>query len=210
VLSDFHTRRKSMAEGALPAASDIDLIDQCAADQQMLDSGFVPFAAAWPQVRSSYLAWLAQHEAEGWQFDQAELERTLEHGGVTLNGRLDRVDRLSRGPEAGTAYVLDYKTESTTVSKERVKNPMEDTQLAFYAALLGEDDIHAAYVNVAERDCKITAQPEIMAARDAVLSGITQDVQRIHAGQAMPALGEGKACDFCAARGLCRKDFWTA
>ncbi len=209
VLSDFHTRRKSMAEGTLPAASDIDLIDQCAADQQMLDSGFVPFAAAWPQVRSSYLAWLAQHEAEGWQFDQAELERTLENAGVTLNGRLDRVDRLSRGPEMGTAYVLDYKTESATVSKNRVKNPMEDTQLAFYAALLGEDDIHAAYVNVAERDCKITPQPEIMAARDAVLAGVTQDVQRIHAGHAMPALGEGKACDFCAARGLCRKDFWT-
>jgi ATP-dependent helicase/nuclease subunit B len=213
VLGDFHTRRKGaaegMAQGTLPAASDIALIDQCAADQQMLDSGFVPFAAAWPQVRSSYLAWLAQHEAEGWQFDQAELERTLEHAGVTLNGRLDRVDRLSRGPEAGTAYVLDYKTESSAVSKDRVKNPMEDTQLAFYAALLGEDDIHAAYVNVAERDCKITPQPEIMAARDAVLSGITQDVQRIHAGHAMPALGEGKACDFCAARGLCRKDFWT-
>jgi ATP-dependent helicase/nuclease subunit B len=213
VLSDFHTRRKGaaegMAQGTLLAASDIDLIDQCAADQQMADSGFVPFAAAWPQVRSSYLAWLAQHEAEGWQFDEAELERTLEHAGVTLNGRLDRVDRLSRGPEAGTAYVLDYKTESSAVSKDRVKNPMEDTQLAFYAALLGEDDIHAAYVNVAERDCKITPQPEIMAARDAVLSGITQDVQRIHAGHAMPALGEGKACDFCAARGLCRKDFWA-
>ncbi len=209
VLSDFHTRRKSMAEGAPSNAADIALIDQCAADQQMLDSGFVPFAAAWPQVRSSYLAWLAQHEAEGWQFDQAELERTLEHAGVTLNGRLDRVDRLSRGPEMGTAYVLDYKTESATVSKDRVKNPMEDTQLAFYAALLGEDDIHAAYVNVAERDCKITPQPEIMAARDAVLAGVAQDVQRIHAGHAMPALGEGKACDFCVARGLCRKDFWT-
>jgi ATP-dependent helicase/nuclease subunit B len=198
-----------MPASAVSGAADIALIDQCAADQRMADSGFVPFAAAWPQVRSSYLAWLAQHEAEGWQFDQAELERTLAHDGITLNGRLDRVDRLSRGPEAGTAYVLDYKTESTQTSKERVKNPMEDTQLAFYAALLGEDDLHAAYVNIAERDCKITAQPEIMAARDALLRGITQDVQRIHAGHTIPALGEGKACDFCAARGLCRKDFWT-
>jgi ATP-dependent helicase/nuclease subunit B len=209
VLSDFHTRRQEMPASAVSGGTDIALIDQCAADQRMADSGFVPFAAAWPQVRSSYLAWLAQHEAEGWQFDQAELERTLAHDGITLNGRLDRVDRLSRGPEAGTAYVLDYKTESTQTSKERVKNPMEDTQLAFYAALLGEDDLHAAYVNIAERDCKITTQPEIMAARDALLSGITQDVQRIHAGHAMPALGEGNACDFCAARGLCRKDFWT-
>jgi ATP-dependent helicase/nuclease subunit B len=214
VLGDFHTRRKAALESAEPATADRALLDLCAAQQQIADNGFIPFTAAWPQVRESYLLWLAQHEAESWQFDQAELERTLAHtsdGGesITLIGRLDRVDRLSRGPMAGTAYVLDYKTESTQASKERVVNPLEDTQLAFYAALLGEDDIHAAYVNVAERECKTTPQPDIMAARDAVLQGISADVQRIHAGHALPALGEGKACDFCAARGLCRKDMWT-
>jgi ATP-dependent helicase/nuclease subunit B len=31
---------------------------------------------------------------------------------------------------------------------------------------------------------------------------------RIAEGHSMAALGEGKACEFCAARGLCRKDFW--
>jgi ATP-dependent helicase/nuclease subunit B len=25
----------------------------------------------------------------------------------------------------------------------------------------------------------------------------------------LPALGEGMACEYCAARGLCRKDFWA-
>jgi ATP-dependent helicase/nuclease subunit B len=208
VLGDFHTRRKALVT-APDASQDAALLDQCATDQRMQGSGFIPFAAAWPQVRDSYLVWLAQHEAEGWQFNQAELEAKRPHEGIELVGRLDRVDRLSRGPMAGTAYVLDYKTESTQVSKDRVKNPLEDTQLAFYAALLGEDDIHAAYVNVAERECKITPQTEIMAARDALLDGITQDVARIHAGQAMPALGEGAACDYCAARGLCRKDRWS-
>ncbi len=213
VLGDFHTRRKAASHTSSTAASDgtddAALLDQCAHDQRMADSGFIPFAAAWPQVRSSYLAWLAQHEAEGWQFDQAELAASRSHGGIELIGRLDRVDRLVRGPMAGMAYVLDYKTESMQTSKDRVKNPLEDTQLAFYAALLGEDDIHAAYVNVAERECKITAQNEVMAARDALLAGITQDIVRIHAGQALPALGEGAACDYCAARGLCRKDMWA-
>ncbi len=214
VLSDFHTRRKAALESGQVASDDRALLDLCAAEQQTQGSGFIPFSAAWPQVRESYLLWLAQHESESWQFDQAELERSLGHATqagerITLIGRLDRVDRLSRGPMAGTAYVLDYKTESAQASKERVKSPLEDTQLAFYAALLGEDDIHAAYVNVAERECKITAQPDIMAARDAVLQGISMDVQRIHAGHALPALGEGKACDFCAARGLCRKDMWA-
>jgi ATP-dependent helicase/nuclease subunit B len=208
VLSDFHTRRKAWVT-APDASQDAALLDQCGADQRMADSGFIPFAAAWPQVRDSYLVWLAQHEAEGWQFDQAELEAKRAHADIELVGRLDRVDRLARGPMQGMAYVLDYKTESTQASKKRVENPLEDTQLAFYAALLGEDDLHAAYVNVAERECKITPQTEIMAARDALLDGITQDVARIHAGQALPALGEGAACDYCAARGLCRKDMWA-
>jgi ATP-dependent helicase/nuclease subunit B len=30
----------------------------------------------------------------------------------------------------------------------------------------------------------------------------------IAGGQPLPALGDGAACDFCQARGLCRKDFW--
>ena len=46
--------------------------------------------------------------------------------------------------------------------------------------------------------------------RDQLIEGILQDVSRIRAGARLPALGEGKACDFCAARGLCRKDFWSA
>ena len=217
VLAEFHVRRKAGDQ----TQSDAALLDQCAHDKRLQDAGFVPFAAAWPQVRQSYLLWLGQHEAEGWQFDQAELERSLPYAvgdavgasgvqpKVQLKGRLDRVDRLSRGPEAGTAYVLDYKTESVQTSKDRVKNPHEDTQLAFYAALLGEDDIHAAYVNLAERTCSLTQQTQIMDARDALLGGIDADVARIHAGHAMPALGEGAACDYCAAHGLCRKDMWT-
>ena len=26
---------------------------------------------------------------------------------------------------------------------------------------------------------------------------------------ALPALGEGSVCDYCAVRGLCRKDMWA-
>jgi ATP-dependent helicase/nuclease subunit B len=209
VLADFHTRRKSTSETPTGNADLVALIDQCAADQPSEGSSFIPFAAAWPQVRDSYLAWLAQHEAEGWVFDASELKRSLPHEGITLQGRLDRVDRLGRSALAGTAYVLDYKTESVSASQQRVKNPLEDTQLAFYAALLGEDDLHAAYLNLAEKKAALTVQPEIMAARDAVLQGIAVDVQRIHAGHTLPALGEGMACEYCAARGLCRKDMWA-
>jgi ATP-dependent helicase/nuclease subunit B len=107
---------------------------------------------------------------------------------------------------------MDYKTEAKTKTAERIKDAQEDTQLAFYAALLTDDTLAAAYVNVGDgvgKDAtKTYAQPEVVALRDQLLESITSDMARIAQGADMPALGEGAACDFCAARGLCRKDFW--
>jgi ATP-dependent helicase/nuclease subunit B len=48
----------------------------------------------------------------------------------------------------------------------------------------------------------------VVAARDALVHGIVSDLRRIGDGAALPALGEGAVCEHCAARGLCRKDFW--
>ena len=125
---------------------------------------------------------------------------------MTLIGKLDRIDRLADG----SALVIDYKTEGAGLTRERIKAAGEDTQLAFYAALLHDDTLAAAYVNVGEKDATRTyAQPDIGALRDQLIEGILDDLSRIRGGAPMPALGEGKACDFCAARGLCRKDFWT-
>ena len=45
--------------------------------------------------------------------------------------------------------------------------------------------------------------------RDVLITGILHDMERITSGAAMAALGEGMACEYCAARGLCRKDFWS-
>lgn len=168
------------------------------------DGEFLPFAAAWPRVRDGYLAWLVDHEAEGHRFAAAEIERAVPLGAVTLAGRLDRIDR-----DAAGNYVLDYKTEAQGATRERLKQPLEDTQLAFYAALLPDDSLRAAYVNVGEKDgTKTFEQPDIVAVRDALMEGIQHDMAEIGAGAALPALGEGTVCDFCAAKGLCRKDWW--
>jgi len=66
-------------------------------------------------------------------------------------------------------------------------------------------------VNVGEKDAtKSYVQADIVGLRDQLLAGIAGDMARIAGGEPMAALGEGKACEFCAARGLCRKDFWEA
>jgi ATP-dependent helicase/nuclease subunit B len=171
----------------------------------LADGEFLPFAAAWPAVRDGYLRWLAQHQAAGATFSNAETDHSQRLGHVSLVGRIDRTDTLP----SGEALVLDYKTENAAKTANRIKEPLEDTQIAFYAALLPNDTLQGAYVNVGEREgTKAYRQVDILEARDALIAGVMQDMERIEQGVPMLALGDGTACDFCQARGLCRKDFW--
>jgi ATP-dependent helicase/nuclease subunit B len=195
--SDLQERRVMMAAAEALATREFGLSK----------AEFLPFAAAWPAVRDGYLAWLAGHETgEGAVFVESEPWKEVPLGSVKLIGRLDRVDAT---PD-GRAFVIDYKTESADKTRERVKDATEDTQLAFYAALFPDDSLRAAYVNVGEKasGTHTFEQPEIVAARDALVAGVMDDLARIGQGEAMPALGEGLVCEHCAARGLCRKDFW--
>ena len=169
-------------------------------------SEFLPFAASWPRLRAGYLAWLAAHEASGAAYGEGESWRETALGALTLVGKIDRIDRLADG----STLVIDYKTEAPSSTAQRIKAGMEDSQLAFYAALLSDDTLAAAYLNVAEKEgSRSYRQDHIVDLRDQLLEGIVSDTTRIAEGHSMAALGEGKACDFCAARGLCRKDFWT-
>ena len=175
-------------------------------ERRLAEDEFLPFLAAWPRVRDGYLEWLAGHEADGLRYTEGERQVEQPLGALTLVGRLDRIDQSSEGE----VMVIDYKTESPTVTRKRTSEPFEDTQLAFYAALLPHDTLRAAYVNVGEREgSKTIEQKDVVEVRDALLERIVSDMQRIADGVPMPALGEGQVCDFCAARGLCRKDFWA-
>jgi ATP-dependent helicase/nuclease subunit B len=216
VLSHFHENLKKSSEidknmdvaGVFIAYTAMLNIakTEVTATQNIPEDVFLPWAATWPKLRDGYVNWLIGHQSAGWTFDQAEIWRELSIGnfGLKLVGQLDRIDKSADG----TAMVLDYKTESDSKTAKRLKEPLEDTQLAFYAALVGDEMLEAAYVNVSEKLSKTYAQPDIDHSRSALIEGILGDMQGISAGKPLPALGEGAACDYCAARGLCRKDFW--
>ena len=217
VLKQFHDQLKEVVgadavtlQRLLDAAA-----DQVTQTQHLAENEFLPFRAAWPSVRDGYLAWLEKHQNQGARFEMAEqwLEQAL--GPLTLVGRVDRIDQV-RPPDSGregddVTLVLDYKTESQSVTRDRIKTPLEDTQIAFYAALLPHDTLRAAYVNVGEKSgTELVEQKDVVHARDALVEGLLHDMRCIADGAALPALGEGVACELCAARGLCRKDFWEA
>ena len=234
-LSIFHARLKSLENESNHAqVNDFNALlamINVASEQATLALGFseaefLPFAATWPRVRAAYLQWLAEHSATGARFQVSEIARELSLGrlhtagtpadgaGLTLIGKLDRVDtvRPPGSPVDAPAHtlVIDYKTEPRNVTMERVSSGSEDTQLAFYAALMADDTLSAAYVSLGEKEpTKTYDQPNIVNLRDGLIESILSDMTRIADGAALPALGQGTVCDFCNARGLCRKDFWT-
>ncbi len=208
LLKTFHEALQASPTPDLPAR--LALIDMAATDAAralaLSDSEFLPFAASWPRARDGYLAWLAEHEAEGAVFEAAEVAREVPLGPLTLIGKIDRIDKRADG----STLVMDYKTEARATTADRLKQPQEDTQLAFYAGLLEDDTLAAAYVNLGEKEAtKTYEQPDIVALRDELLESILSDTARIAGGTPLQALGEGKACEYCSARGLCRKDFWS-
>ncbi|OJX29053.1 MAG: exonuclease [Burkholderiales bacterium 68-12] len=221
VLQQFHdalqaapTPDLAQRRGLLDAAA-----QQAQQALELAEAEFLPFAAGWPQVREGYLAWLAAHEAAGAEFAQAEVPArqplALAHGTLELVGRIDRIDTAATAQGRSATLLLDYKTEGNSKTRERVKDGSEDTQLAFYAALVDGGGpapvLRAAYVNVGERgETQMHEAPDVAALRAALLAGIRQDFDRLAQGAHLPALGEGSVCDWCAARGLCRKDFWNA
>lgn len=202
--------QESLRELDQPRGSDrAGLLDRIACEvtqaHRLAEGEFLPFMAVWPAVRDAYLEWQAEHEASGAVFVEAENEHRRELGPVTLIGRIDRMDRL----RDGMPIVMDYKTEALEVTRERVRQPQEDTQLAFYGALLEQQPLRATYVNLAERGkVRMVEQESVVETREQLIEGILSDLQRIGQGEALIPLGEGITCDYCAARGLCRKDFW--
>ncbi len=206
VLSAFHDTMKNSFEP--PGAGRRKLLDICADEvtrsMRLAEGEFLPFAASWPRVRDGYLEWLQRHEAAGGTFVSTETSHEVSLGGLKLVGRIDRIDRLADG----TTLVIDYKTEGLQKTQDRVKQPGEDTQLAFYGVLLQDDTLQAAYLNLSEKEAKQVPHEGVTETRDALIAGLLDDMRRIAQGEPMAALGEGSGCDFCNARGLCRRDFW--
>lgn len=224
VLRAFHEERGVRRPGR---AADTQRLDELGVEQARRmglqgedgEAGFLPFQAVWPALREGYLDWLQTHESDGQRpgpvFERAEVSLQAQVGRWRLRGTLDRIDRQP-SPEGDLALVIDYKTEARKTTEDRVKQPFEDTQLAFYAALMPDETLRAAYLSITDgrsagagkgAACLIE-QSEILRAREQLRIGLAADLDRLAQGQALAALGEGRACEFCAARGLCRRDFW--
>ncbi len=206
-LRYFH-ESQSQGTGSIDAVQRIEALDG-AAQRALEEAGLdpvelLPHQAAWPVLRDAYLNWLDAHEAQGHRFEAAEAWHQVPFEGLELVGKIDRIDRNAQGQP----LLMDYKTERKEKIRARIKRPTEDTQLAFYAALRPEEALSAMYLGLGDRGSLTPMlQPQIGQLRDLLLDGLRQDLSRLRAGEPLRALGQGQSCQYCQARGLCRRDF---
>jgi ATP-dependent helicase/nuclease subunit B len=211
LLHRFHLEREAPASEAAETQGLLELADELHLERGLDAAELMPYRVALEALAPAYVRWLHDRDSEGWTWERGELEVKIVPpglGGTGLHGVIDRIDRRS-----GVVQLIDYKTGAEAELRRKVVDPLEDTQLAFYAALIGAGDdapLTAMYLALDERrGPREIVHDDVATSAQGLLDGLAIDLGRIRAGSGLAALGEGRVCEFCEARGLCRRDDWT-
>jgi ATP-dependent helicase/nuclease subunit B len=216
VLFDFHNHRS--ANSGQSSEAEVQHLMRLGNAQQLTlglsEAEFLPFTASFKSFAPRYVAWLLEQETNGarWLHGEHQLSTQPEGlSGIELHGVIDRVDEVAT-KTTQTIKLIDYKTGSVSGLKEKIKHPLEDTQLAFYAALMRSQTnlpLAASYLALdITKGLEEVAHPDVEDSAQALLDGLAHDLGRMREGAGLPALGEGQICDHCSARGICRRDHW--
>lgn len=212
VLHRFHAQREAPGSAVAEAQQLHTIAVQEQGALGLSDDEFLPFAASFARFVPRYLEWLHRRDAEGAQWQAGEREARIRPevmGGAELYGVIDRIDCVDHG---AALELIDYKTSSVERLKARVREPLEDTQLAFYAALLAPEaarPLRACYLPLDQGDAiKPIVHGDVQRSAEVLVHELGAEFARLRAGAPLPALGEGEVCEHCEARGLCRRDHW--
>lgn len=150
--------------------------------------------------------------SEAWRSTLTEqpVSRTLEPFGITIKGRIDRIEKTENG-----LRLIDFKTTDPKALKRRIKTIEDDVQLALYAWLLSPEPVESAtYVSIRREE---TVDIGLAGSTDAPFSErveatvalLTNKLAQIANGE--PILAEGMhkhstICEQCTVRGVCRRD----
>lgn len=158
--------------------------------------------ARWYKSVPAYIEWQMENEAQGWRYAEAESKFDWQLEGIRLRGRIDRLDE--RGEEK---LVLDYKTQSDAVLRNKLKEPGEDVQLACYA--YAHEAADSAFVSIENGKVKLVAPKEdVPLLAQLNVERLERVMGALRNGAGLPANGVAVACVHCEVRGVCRKGEW--
>jgi len=205
ILQRFHERYPQVREcprdemeAALHQISEEEFADLLAQDFAAR-----AWLARWYKSLPAYLDWQAENEAQGWHYAESEQAFDWQLEGIRLRGRIDRLD--VRGEEK---LVLDYKTQSDQVLRNKLKEPGEDVQLACYA--YAHEAADAAFVSIESGKVKLVApKDDIPHLAQLNAERLVSVMSHIREGAGLPANGIDAVCTHCEMRGVCRKGEWV-
>ena len=186
----------------------------------------------WQKQIPSFIDWQIQRENEGWRYHDAELPigftlSLLDPNGVQRNiriaGRADRFDIHEF--DSAAAAVVDYKNQKVKKIVDRAENILDDPQLLIYARAANENAI-AAHLpgRTVDRAEWVSLKAELDKGEDKNIRAhivedmpnvmeqfseqIAKDLNSLWARKPMQAFAPDSVCQFCEARGVCRKGMW--
>jgi ATP-dependent helicase/nuclease subunit B len=186
----------------------------------------------WQKQIPSFVDWQLQREQAGWEYFDGEVKVGFdlpfedsqgEHKTIRIEGFADRYDVNLH--QEKLASVIDYKNQRFERVKVRAEHLLDDPQLLIYARaaneaqenhkLAGHQVEHAEWVALkadlskgvqkAQRGQEVVDMPAMM---QQFSEQITEDVEQLWAKKPMQAFAPEGVCQYCEARGICRKGIW--
>ncbi len=158
----------------------------------------------WRRITGLYLEWEIEHDRL-FRNQSAEqvLRRTLDPEAPLLYGRVDRIDERD-----GNLALIDYKTGKPPVLSDILSG--EQTQLAFYALLLG-DAVESACLLCLKDGVKplLVDGPDLAEITARTAERLRELHRQMMAGIALLAQEGEDTCAICDYEGLCRRSFWV-
>ncbi|MFA5826040.1 MAG: PD-(D/E)XK nuclease family protein [Gallionellaceae bacterium] len=205
ILQHFHERYAQVSEhpvGELETALR-QISAEVFADLLQQDFAARAWLARWYTSLPAYIEWQRENEAQGWRYAASESAFDWQLEGVRLRGRIDRLD--VRGEEK---LVLDYKTQSEQVLRNKLKEPGEDVQLACYA--YAHEAADAAFVSIENGKVKrVQPKQDVPLLAQLNVERLEHVMANIRGGTGLPANGIDAVCGYCEMRGVCRKGEWV-
>ncbi len=205
ILQRFHERYPSVSEHPAEVLESVlrEISEAEFADLLQQDFAARAWLARWHKSLPAYLQWQTESEAQGWRYAESESVFDWQLEGVRLRGRIDRLD--TRGEEK---RVLDYKTQSDAVLRNKLLEPGEDVQLACYA--YAHEAADAAFLSIENGKVKLIApKQDVPLLAQLNVQRLVQVMDQIRGGAGLPANGIDAVCTHCEMRGVCRKGEWV-
>ena len=186
----------------------------------------------WQKQIPSFVDWQIQRELAGWEYFDGEVKVgfDLPFQDADGNSKMIRIegyaDRYDVNVEnSRIASVIDYKNQRFDRVKVRAEHVLDDPQLLIYARAANEgQESHkltghkvqqaewvALKADVSKGEQKALRSQEVVDMAEMMQQfskQITEDVEQLWAKKPMQAFAPEGVCQYCEARGVCRKGIW--